>query len=62
MARLIEIALVVAALAYGWHRLRRHRRDITERLRKAERSAADASETLIKDPKTGIYRPPDRED
>jgi len=57
MARLIEIAIVVAVLAYGWQRFRRHRREVTERLQNAERSAGETPETLVKDPATGVYRP-----
>lgn len=57
MGLFIEVAIVVAAFAYGWHRFRRHRRDVTDQLKKAERSAREAPETLIKDPKTGVYRP-----
>ena len=60
MARLIEIAIVVAAAVYVWRGFRRQQQSVTEALKRAERATDDrAPETLVKDPATGIYRPVD---
>ena len=61
MARLIEIAIVVAAVVFAWRVFRRRQRGVTGAPKRAERAMQDtAAETLVKDPATGVYRPIDR--
>ena len=63
MALVIEIAIVVAALWMAWRRFTRHKRNVAEAVRHAEKAVKDATpETLVKDPVTGVYRPAERKE
>ena len=61
MGLLLEIAVVAVAVWFAWRGFRKHRRNVAEAVRRAEQAVRDAQpETLVKDPKTGVYRPLDR--
>jgi hypothetical protein len=67
MVRLLFFALIAAAGWYAWRVLKRQTARVDAALRKAEANARgpvgrQKSIALEKDPKTGIYRPVDRED
>jgi hypothetical protein len=62
MARVLLFALLGAAVWYGWQTLRRNQVRVVEALKRAEGSLAkNETVTLEKDPKTGVYRPIDRD-
>jgi uncharacterized protein HemX len=67
MVRLLVIALIAAAGWYAWKMLKRQQARVEAALRKAEATAKPTvreqkSIALEKDPKTGVYRPSDRQD
>lgn len=63
MVRLLFLALIAAAGWYGWRVLQRQQERIRTAMREAEvRVRRDEPISLEKDPKTGIYRPTDRQD
>jgi hypothetical protein len=63
MARLLFFALVAGALWYGWHLFRRQQGKVAEVLKRAEGTLTKNEPVdLERDPKTGVYRPADRDD
>ena len=63
MARVLLIALAAGAVWYGWRYLRIQQARVAEALKKAEGSLAEKDTVhLEKDPKTGVYRPNDRQE
>ncbi|MEX0851770.1 MAG: hypothetical protein WD036_00585 [Bauldia sp.] len=57
MARLIEIALVVAAVVFVWRVYRRRQTEAAALRHAARPMGIETPETLVKDPATGVYRP-----
>jgi len=63
MVRLLLFAVIALGVWYGWRVLRRQASRVTEALKDAEGSLAEKKTVeLEKDPKTGVYRPTDRDD
>jgi hypothetical protein len=63
MGLLIEIAVVAIAVWVLWRGFRQHQRKVSGAVRRAKEAVRDASpQTLIKDPKTGVYRPAERDE
>ncbi len=61
MGLLIEVGVVALAVWLTWRGLSQHRRNVTNAIRRAERAAEEArTQTLVQDPKTGVYRPAER--
>jgi hypothetical protein len=61
MGLLIEFAVIAIALWVVWRGFSQHSRRVGAAVRKAEQAVRDATpETLVRDPKTGVYRPLDR--
>ncbi len=60
MPQLILLLLVLDAAWYGFRSFKREAERVTKRVRREEKEAANrAHGTLVKDPKTGEYRPED---
>jgi len=58
MGLLVEIGVVGLAVWMVWRGFSQHRRNVGEAVRRAEEAVDDArAQTLVKDPKTGVYRP-----
>ncbi len=58
MGFLIEVGIVALAVWMTWRGFTQHRRQVAESVRRAEEAVNEARpQTLIKDPKTGVYRP-----
>ncbi len=58
MGLLVEIGVVGLAVWMMWRGFTQHRRNVGEAVRRAEKTVDEARPlTLVKDPKTGVYRP-----
>jgi ABC-type nickel/cobalt efflux system permease component RcnA len=58
MGLLLEILVVAIAVWVAWRGFRQHQRRVADAVQHAEEAVKDATpETLVKDPKTGVYRP-----
>jgi hypothetical protein len=64
MARLLFFAFIAAAGWYAWRAFQRQTARVEAALRKAEVNPRDRQKAIAleRDPKTGIYRPSDRQD
>ena len=61
MGRLILVAIILGAAAFAWRAIRRRQRRIVEALKRTDAEVKTSrTETLVKDPATGVYRPIDR--
>jgi len=61
MGLVIEIAIVAAAAWLAWRGFTRHKRNVANAVKRGEGAVKDStSETLVKDPVTGVYRLPER--
>ncbi|MDM7850223.1 hypothetical protein [Pseudochrobactrum kiredjianiae] len=62
MPQLIFLILLVAAAIYGYRSFKREAARVSKKVRQAEQEArTGASGTLVRDPKTGVYRPADKD-
>jgi hypothetical protein len=64
MVRLLFLALIALGGWYAWRAFQRQTARVEAALRKAEVKRGDGQKpiALERDPKTGIYRPSDRQD
>lgn len=62
MPQLIFLVILIALAVYGYRSFKREAKRVSQKVRQAEQEArTGASGTLIRDPKTGIYRPADKD-
>ena len=58
MPQLIFLIAIAAAAIYGYRSFKREAARVSQRVRQAEQEARNnADGTLVRDPKTGVYRP-----
>lgn len=63
MGPILTIAVVAVVAALSWRALRREYGKVMSSLKDAESALSKRTpETLVRDPKTGVYRPAKRED